>query len=117
MRYPITWVYKRLGTPFMVMAEHENWRKVWDVEGTEGWMHRSLLSGDRTAVMLETVGDRVTDLRQRPESDAPVILRAEAGVIGKLLACNKTWCQIKLDDITAWLPRQAIFGALPNERF
>ena len=33
VRYPITWIYRRLGTPLMVMAEHEYWRKVRDAEG------------------------------------------------------------------------------------
>ena len=113
VRYPITWVYKRRGTPFMVMAEHEYWRKVRDMEGTEGWMHGSLLSGRRTAVLRAGI----TELRQRPDGAAPIVLKAEAGVIGKLLACKKTWCQMDLADTNAWLPRAAIFGALPNERF
>ena len=113
VRYPITWVYKRRGTPFMVMAEHEYWRKVRDIEGTEGWMHRSLLSGWRTAVLRAGV----TELRRSPDAKSPVVLRAEAGVIGKLLTCEKAWCQMDLADTNAWLPRAAIFGALPNERF
>ncbi len=113
VRYPITWVYKRVGTPFMVMAEHEYWRKVRDVDGTEGWMHRSLLSGKRMAVMR----GGITELRREPEAGAAVVLRAEAGVIGKLVGCRKTWCQMDLQDTSGWLPRTAIFGALPNEQF
>ncbi|MFP6771879.1 MAG: SH3 domain-containing protein [Alphaproteobacteria bacterium] len=113
VRYPITWVYKRLGTPFMVMAEHEYWRKVRDLDGTEGWMHSSLLSGRRTAVLRA----QRTALRQQPNESAPIVLRAEAGVIGKLLACKKAWCRMDIADISAWLPRVAIFGALPNEQF
>ena len=49
--------------------------------------------------------------------DAPVILRAEAGVMGKLLACQGAWCQMELNEMRAWLPRADIFGALPNEQF
>ncbi len=113
VRYPITWVYKRPGTPFMVMAEHEYWRKVQDMEGAEGWIHRSLLSGRRTAVIRAGI----TELRKLPDATSPIVLRAEAGVIGKLLACTKSWCQLDLKDTNAWLPRAAIFGALPNEQF
>jgi len=113
VRYPITWVYKRLGTPFMVMAEHEYWRKVRDLDGTEGWIHGSLLSGRRTAVLRAAR----TVLRQQPSESARIVLRAEAGVIGKLLTCRKAWCRMDIADISAWLPRSAIFGALPSEQF
>ena len=113
VRYPITWVYRRVGVPLMVMAEVDYWRKVRDADGTEGWMHRSLLSGRRMAVLRTDVGE----LRKAPKGDAPVILRAEAGVMGKLLACQGAWCQMELNEMRAWLPRADIFGALPNEQF
>ena len=113
VRYPISWVYQRKGMPLMVMAEFENWRKVRDTDGTEGWMHRSLLSGRRTAVLRAGI----TELRRAPEATAPIIMRAEAGVIGKLLVCQKSWCQMDLNDTKAWLPRTVIFGVLPNEQF
>ena len=113
VRYPITWIYKRLGTPLMVMAEHEFWRKVRDAEGTEGWMHRSLLSGLRTALLRGTVAD----LHHLPDVKTPVILQAEPGVIGKLLKCRKFWCQMELGDTRAWIRRSAIFGALAIEQF
>ncbi|MDP6832896.1 MAG: SH3 domain-containing protein [Alphaproteobacteria bacterium] len=113
VRYPITWVYRRAGVPLMVMAEYDYWRKVRDAEGTEGWMHRSLLSGRRTAVLRAGVGE----LRQEPKDRAQIILRAEAGVIGELFACQGAWCEMELNDVRAWLPRADIFGALPNEEF
>ena len=59
----------------------------------------------------------VGELRKAPKGDAPVILRAEAGVMGKLLACQGAWCQMELNEMRAWLPRADIFGALPNEQF
>ena len=111
VRYPITWVYKRLGTPLMVMAEYEYWRKVRDAEGTEGWMHRSLLSSRRTAVLR----GEISNLHALPDSKAPITLRAEPGVIGKLLECDKSWCQMELNNTKAWIPRTAIFGPLDIE--
>ena len=113
VRYPITWVYRRKGMPLMVMAEFEYWRKVRDADGTEGWMHRSLLSGRRTALLRGPVNE----LRRAPEAGSPVVLRAEGGVVAKLLGCQGGWCRLTLNDIRAWLPRSAFFGALPNEEF
>ena len=113
MRYPITWVYRRFGVPLLIMAEYESWRKVRDAEGTEGWMHRSLLSGRRMAMLRTDIGE----LRKAPKDEAPVVLRAEAGVIGKLLGCQGAWCRMELNETRAWVPRGDIFGALPNEQF
>ena len=97
----------------MVMAEHEYWRKVRDSEGTEGWMHRSLLSSRRMAVLR----GEVANLYKLPNSNSPVTLRAEPGVIGTLLKCTKFWCRMLVGDTEAWIPRTAIFGALDTEQF
>ncbi len=113
VRYPIIWVYRRKGIPLMVMAEFEYWRKVRDGEGTEGWMHATLLRGRRMALLR----GGMSELRPSPEATAPVVLRAQAGVIGQLVACGGPWCQIILNDMRVWLPRTNIFGALPNEEF
>ena len=48
VRYPIDWVYKRQNMPMEVVAEFGTWRKVRDFQGTEGWMHQSMLSNKRT---------------------------------------------------------------------
>ena len=44
------WVYERAGLPVEITAEFEIWRKVRDLEGIEGWVLHSLLSGRRTAL-------------------------------------------------------------------
>src|ERR1700692_638037 len=47
----VAWVYTRSGLPVEITAEFENWRRVRDSEGAEGWVYHSLLSGRRTAVL------------------------------------------------------------------
>ncbi|MDU6375688.1 MAG: SH3 domain-containing protein, partial [Bradyrhizobium sp.] len=47
----VAWVYTRSGLPVEITAEYENWRRVRDSEGSEGWVYHSLLSGRRTAVV------------------------------------------------------------------
>ena len=46
-----TWLYQRAGLPVEITAEFENWRRIRDWEGTEGWVYHSLLSGRRTGVV------------------------------------------------------------------
>lgn len=112
-RYPKSWVFRRAGLPVLITAEHEYWRKVRDIDGAEGWVHRSLLSGRRAGMV---VGDIAT-LRAAPAANAAPVLRAEAGVIGHLHLCQVAWCEIEIAGRQGWLPRDAIFGVLPGEVF
>lgn len=112
VRYPVEWVYRREGLPVMIVAEFDAWRKVRDWRGTEGWIHRSLLTGKRTAVVL----DRGMMLRRKPAPKAPAVARLEGGVIARVLACEGKWCRIEAGGIRGWGPRGALWGTLPGER-
>ncbi|MEH6546060.1 MAG: SH3 domain-containing protein, partial [Sneathiella sp.] len=50
-RYPITWVFVRRGWPVEVIAEYELWRRIRDVDGSTGWVHKGLLSSRRTLII------------------------------------------------------------------
>ena len=67
LQYPVEWAYRRRALPVEVVAEYHHWRRVRDREGTEGWIHKSLLSGRRTAVV---VGE-IRTLRSKAEPDSP----------------------------------------------
>ena len=49
--HDVAWVYSRAALPVEVTAEFENWRRIRDWEGAEGWVYHSLLSGRRTALV------------------------------------------------------------------
>ena len=49
--YEIKWLYQRQGLPVEITAEFENWRRIRDADGTEGWVYHSLLSGKRTGMV------------------------------------------------------------------
>ena len=112
VRYPINWIYLREGLPVEVIAEFELWRKIRDYEGTEGWVHKSLLSGRRTAIITRST----RTLYRRPGGTVPV-LRAQAGVRGRLLACDGKWCRMRIAGTEGWLPRKAVWGVYAAENF
>ena len=61
----VAWVYTRSGLPVEITAEFENWRRVRDSEGAEGWVYHSLLSGRRTAVITMKTKDDLASLYDR----------------------------------------------------
>lgn len=117
-RYPINWVFLRRAMPVEVVAEFDTWRKIRDFEGTEGWVHQSLLSGQRGALIL---GEEIRDLRLDPEPGAPIIARAEPGVIGRILRCptdsvpEDGWCYLDIAGYRGWMPRGDLWGLYQDE--
>jgi SH3-like domain-containing protein len=110
-QYPVNWVFAREGLPVMIVAEFDNWRKIRDHEGKEGWIHSSLLSSRRTFMVS---GD-IRELRRTASEDARVVLRAEPGVVGDLLNCQGEWCHVEIEGRRGWLQRPDLWGVLPDE--
>lgn len=110
----IDWEFVRRGLPLEVTAEYGHWRRVRDAEGLGGWVHYSLLSGIRTALVT---GDAPVALRDEPDDGAVVRAMAEPGVVARLEACQGSWCEIEAGGVEGWLPRGAIWGVTADEAF
>ena len=113
VRYPVDWVYKRRNMPVEIIAEFATWRKVRDFQGTEGWIHQSLLSSNRT---LAVTGQTRT-LRQYPDSKSVAVARLEPGAVGSIKSCPKGsgWCQLSFGKHDGWLRRVEFWGVYPSE--
>ena len=48
---PVLWEYRRKDLPVRVIARFETWRKIEDLDGTQGWMAARLLSRTLTAIV------------------------------------------------------------------
>jgi SH3-like domain-containing protein len=114
VRYPVEWVFVRRQMPVEILQEFENWRRVRDREGTEGWVHQSMLTGRRTAVVLGDAGSAF-ELKRRPEAAAPGLARVEAGVVANLIECQGEWCRMEAGGFRGWLERTHIWGVYPQE--
>src|SRR5882672_8754156 len=107
----VRWVYTRAGMPVEVTAEFENWRRIRDWEGAEGWVYHSLLSGRRTAVVVPESKDELVPLYANAEAEAAVAAKLQSGVLGQLKSCNGSWCEFSGKDFTGWLRQERLWGA------
>lgn len=112
-RYSINWVYKREGLPVEIIQEFDQWREIRDSEGTVGWVHKQMLQGKRTAIVVGGIGV----LRRNPEEHGGPLLRMEAGVTGRLLECEKDWCRMQIAGRKGWIQKSHIWGAYSKEEF
>jgi len=113
VQYPVDWVYARRGLPVEIIAEYETWRKVRDWEGTQGWVHQSMLSGKRTVI----VTGEMRNLRASPDAGSRLIARVEPGVIGELSDCSGGWCRIAFGAEQGWLRHVDMWGVYKEEAF
>ena len=50
--YPIFIKYVKPNFPIKVIEEYQNWRKIIDYEDHSGWIHKSLLKGERHGLII-----------------------------------------------------------------
>ncbi|CAK0747157.1 hypothetical protein WCLP8_1780016 [uncultured Gammaproteobacteria bacterium] len=112
MSYPVEWVFLKREMPVEITAEFDTWRRIRDVEGSEGWVHQSMLSGRRSVL----VRGEVRTLRREPRPDAVAVARVEPGVIGMLARCRAEWCEVDLGGYRGWLLRAQVWGIYSNEK-
>jgi SH3-like domain-containing protein len=110
--YPIEWTYVKRGLPVEIIAEYDVWRKLRDFQGTEGWVHQQRLSGRRTAMVTADL----LSLFRRPENNAPILAKIQAGVVVRLLSCQPQWCRIEADGFRGFAQRDGIWGVYPSEQ-
>ena len=108
----ILWVYRRAGYPFEVIASFDAWTRVRDADGTVGWMHDTMLSSQRTVLVI---GKARAAIRGTAEPGARVIAWAEPGVVARLKACKPLSCEVAASGLDGWIDRDRIWGVGAHE--
>jgi len=94
--YPIAWTYTQQGLPVEIIEEYDNWRRIRDSDGDEGWVEQALLSGKRTAMPAPWIKANSFILRANPDEGGKVVAEIEANVIGDLRKCRQGWCELNI---------------------
>jgi SH3-like domain-containing protein len=114
--YEVKWVYQRAGLPVEITAEFENWRRIRDADGTEGWIYHSLLSGRRTGQVIAKSKDMLVPVHEKTDGDSTVLAKLEPGVLGAVKRCNDGWCRISGKGYDGWIQQVRLWGVYPNEK-
>ena len=111
-QYPLKWTYVVSGVPVEIIAEWDNWRKIRDWEGQEGWVHSAMLSSKRTVIVT---GEKRT-LYRRADASSPPVVRLRPGIIADIEDCIDGWCRIEVRNYRGWLKRSDFWGVYPGEQ-
>ena len=113
-RFPIEWVYKRKGYPIQIIDSFEHWRKIEDIEKTQGWIHKRMLSGRRTAL---TSKDERTVMYSKKNIKSKALYFFDGQTIVQLLNCTAidSFCQVKYNEKKGYILKEKLFGIYPDE--
>ncbi len=114
--YETKWVYQRAGLPVEITAEFENWRRIRDADGTEGWVYHSLLSGRRTGLVTAKSKDDLISVYEEPDIKSDVAALLQPGVLSSVKRCTAAWCRVAGQGFDGWVQQHRLWGVYPNEK-
>ena len=112
--YPIILKYNTQNYPVKIIDEHENWRKIYDINANEGWINKNLVKGERFAIIIPSKTlDKNVEIFSKPKGKL-------IGTIGrfnivKINMCLIDWCKISYQKYKGWITKNDIWGSNHEE--
>ena len=114
--YKISYEYIQKGTPVMVIAKYDHWRKVKDPLGDESWIHKSMLSPKRFVIVTS---ENATKLMQKSNESSDIVAYVKKNVVLELISVRGNWCNVvfrsNTENYSGWISKSSVFGVFKNE--
>ena len=112
VNYPIKLKYVFQNLPLEIIDEFDVWRKSRDHEGNIGWVHKSLIKGDRF-ILVNYNTNKDVKLYNIPNGKIIGIIKKNN--ILDLNLCILNWCKVTQNKFSGWLLKKNIWGVYDNE--
>tara|TARA_B100000886_G_scaffold233641_1_gene163299 strand:+ start:202 stop:672 length:471 start_codon:yes stop_codon:yes gene_type:complete len=101
-------IYKILikGYPLEIISSFENWSKISDVNGIEGWISNSQLTTKKYVIITSNN----EFLFKFPNIKSKKIAKVMKNLVLETKKCNASWCFVKEKEIEGWVRKKAIWG-------
>lgn len=114
--HDVSFIFTRVGWPVEITAEFDNWRRIRDSDGTEGWVYHSLLSSKRMAAVQMKDKAKLAPVHEKPDAKSPVLARLEGDVLAAVKSCTGAWCHLVGNGFDGWVEQVDLWGVYPNEK-
>ena len=106
-QYPILWVYQWTGYPVQLLTRYDNYFKIRDVEGEEGWVYIGMVSGRQTGLVG---GKHPVALYRDNNPASDVVARLAPGVVVTLedTPCTGPYCEVEVDGTGGWVAKSVL---------
>jgi SH3-like domain-containing protein len=125
-KYDVAWVYLKAGVPVEIVKEFDTWRKIRDIDGTEGWVHQSMLIGRRAGIVAPWSTDPQIPLLTGRSAEGGVRAYLPPGFKVDISECDGNWCEVSATDHPAggrtatyqgYVPQGDLWGVYQGENF
>ncbi|MDR2682004.1 MAG: hypothetical protein LBB29_03085 [Holosporaceae bacterium] len=103
--YPVSWTFMWANIPMMMIAEFNEWCKVKFFDGTEGWVHKNMISRKNTVIIVEEYA-----VMYKYASKSHPIAKIEKNVICWVLKKESNWIKVEVGGIKGWIEAKQIWG-------
>ena len=112
INYPIKLKYIFENLPLEIIDEFDVWRKSKDHKGNIGWVHKSLIKGDRF-ILVNYNTNKDVKLYNIPNGKIIGIIKKNN--ILDLNLCILNWCKVTQNKFSGWLLKKNIWGVYDTE--
>ena len=113
--HDVAWVFQSKGLPVEITAEFENWRRIRDSDGAEGWILQNMLAGKRTLLVAPWKKGQTFDLLDHAAKTSGQVAKLAAGVQADIRSCDGQWCNIRAGGYSGYIDQGLVWGAYPGE--
>ena len=124
-QYDVAWIYVKSDLPVEIVQEFDTWRKIRDLDGSEGWVHKSLLTGRRMAYVAPWNAEAKIPLRARDQSQSRVRAWLTSNFLVRVENCDGQYCAVNVtnsgtdgrSNYSGFVEQSILWGVYPNESF
>ena len=110
--YYVIGKHLKKGLPILVTGEFDNWKKIVNYLGKEGWIANSQLSKDRYGIT-----NKETFLRSFPKLESKSLLIIEKNVNLKYHLAEEIGVKHDISNLSGWIKKEDFWGVFKEETF
>ena len=96
----------RKGYPLLIVENFEDWFRVEDVEGRKGWVSKTQLSSQASAIVISNS----ENIYKFPSITSKVLAIVKRNFVIKIIKCREDWCKVSEKEIKGWLSKEGLWG-------
>jgi SH3-like domain-containing protein len=105
--YPIKFTYQLKDMPIKIMGEYDNWYKIIDKDGDDGWINKNLAVNRRNLIVVG--GTQI--MYNKKDINSKPIFRIEENVVLNLKKCDTdNWCKVEKNNKVGWIQSENVWG-------
>jgi SH3-like domain-containing protein len=89
MQYPVEWILVCKWLPVLIISEFEQWRKICIFDGTTGWVHKSMLAGKKTVMLIR---DTIVFAKSSKKSEK--VAKVKKHAVMEEIKTQKKWIKV-----------------------